>query len=479
MGITSLGIGSGLDSESIVTQLTALQRQPITALQTKASAIQTKISTYGNIKSAVSSLQTSVQALSNASLWSATKASSADSTSVAAATTTGATPGTYNVSVSQLAASQSVVTKTALASSGATVGAGTLNISLGAWSGNSFAQKAGSAAINIQVVASDTLADIRDKINSSSAGVSASIINDASGARLVIQSKETGAANGFRIAAADSDGNNVDGAGLSALAYAPDLSTTGTQQTQQATNSKAAINGVAVESPTNALNEVVSGLSLNLNKITTTPVSIAVAQDSESITKAITEFASAYTKLSSMLMENTKYDAGSKTAGTLQGDSTALSILNQFRSLITANSGSSTVFANLSAIGLEVQTGGGLNVNSTKLQAALSSNLGEVKKLFANADLSDDSKDGIATRLNMLTTSMLSFDGVFATRTQGLQSSVKNNESQQARLNERATQYEKLLRAQYAALDQQMASISSQGNYVTQMINTLNSSSSK
>src|SRR5690606_2958019 len=120
------------------------------------------------------------------------------------------------------------------------------------------------------------------------------------------------------------------------------------------------------------------------------------------------------------------------------------------------------------------QTGGGLNVNNTKLEAALNGNLGEVKKLFANADLSDDSKDGAATRMNLLTTSMLSFDGLFATRTEGLQATVKSNESQQARLNERAAQYEKLLRAQYAALDQQMAAISSQGNYVTQMISSLN-----
>src|SRR5690606_29255339 len=136
MAITSLGIGSGLDSESIVTQLAALQRQPIAALQTKASAIQTKISTYGNIKSAVASVQTAAQALSNSSLWSSTKASSSDNAAVGAATTTGATPGTYNVSVSQLAASQSVVAKTALASSNALVGSGTLSISLGAWDGN-------------------------------------------------------------------------------------------------------------------------------------------------------------------------------------------------------------------------------------------------------------------------------------------------------------------------------------------------------
>lgn len=476
MGITSLGIGSGLDSESIVTQLTALQRQPIAALQTKASALQTKISTYGNIKSAVSSLQTAAQALSNASLWSSTKATSSDSAAVAAATTTGAASGTYSISVSQLAAPQSVATKTALPTSSSTVGAGTLSISLGAWNGSSFTQKASSPAIDITVAATDTLANIRDKINSSSAGVSASIINDASGARLVIQSKETGVASGFRITAADSDGNNINGAGLSALAYAPDLNTIGTQQTQQATNAKATINGVAVESATNTLSEVVGGLTLNLNKVTSGPVNITVAQDNESITKAITDFASAFTKLSSMLMENTKYDAGSKTAGTLQGDSTALSILNQFRSLITTNSGNSTVFTNLSAIGLEVQAGGGLNVNNTKLQTALTGNLGEIKKLFANADLGDDSKDGVATRLNMLASSMLSFDGVFATRTQGLQASVKNNESQQARLNERAARYEKLLRSQYAALDQQMAGINSQSNYVTQMINTLNSS---
>src|SRR5690606_41828841 len=78
--------------------------------------------------------------------------------------------------------------------------------------------------------------------------------SDLSGARLVIQSKETGQASGFRITASDADGNDTDGTGLSALAYDPQNGTTGTQQTQAAANAKATINGVEVDRKSTRLN---------------------------------------------------------------------------------------------------------------------------------------------------------------------------------------------------------------------------------
>ena len=138
MAITSLGIGSGLDSESIVTQLVALKKEPINALATKASTIQTKISTYGKIQSAVSALQTAAQKLTNPSNWTSTKATSSDSAALSVATGSNAAGGNYNVQVNQLAATQSIVTNAARADSNATVGSGTLTLQAGSWSGSVF-----------------------------------------------------------------------------------------------------------------------------------------------------------------------------------------------------------------------------------------------------------------------------------------------------------------------------------------------------
>ncbi len=473
MGITSLGIGSGLDSESIVTQLVALKKEPINALATKASTIQTKISTYGKIQSAVSALQTAAQKLTNPSNWTSTKATSSDSTALSVATGSNAAGGNYNVQVNQLAATQSVVANAARANSSATVGSGTLTLKTGSWSGNVFTPKSGTTPTTINIAASDSLGTIRDKINAASAGVTASIVTDANGARLVMQSSSTGAANGFQITADDDDTLDNDATGLSSLAYNPPA-TLGTTRTQTAANALATINGVAVESSENNLNEVVSGLSFTLNKVTTSPVTVSVAQDTEAIAKSISDFATAYTSLATLLQENTKYDAGSKSAGVLQGDSTALSILNQFRSLMSAENGASSTFPTLSAIGLETQSGGGLRVNSDKLNNALKSNAAEVKKLLANTNSGNTSLNGVAVRINTLSSSMLGIGGVFATRTEGLKQSVKNNEMQQSVLKDRASAYEKMLRAQYGALDLKVAGLNSQGDYVSQMINSFN-----
>lgn len=478
--LTSLGVGSGLDAESIVTKLVALERQPINQLQTQASTIQSKISAFGKIQSAVSTLRDAASKLTSPSLWSSTTATSADS-SVAFTTSAGAVAGNYNVSVGTLAAGQAVVSNTTLGASTATLGSGTLTFELGSWSGTGassiFTGKTGASAVNVTIDAADSLETIRDKINSSGAGVKASIINDASGARLVMNSENTGASNGFRVTTTDADGNNTDASGLSALAYDPAASTAGTTQTQAASNAAATINGVSVTSESNTFSNVLTGISISVNKVTTAPVSVSVAQDNTTITKAITDFASAYSALDSLLKSNTKYDDGTKTAGTLQGDSTAISLMAQFRSTLGASTTASSVFSTLSSIGLETQSGGALTVNTTKLTNALS-NLSEVKKLFSAADLTGGGADGIATKFRTLADNLLGVEGAITTRTAGLNTSVTNNQKRQDTLEARSTLYEKRLRAQYSALDKTMASISTQSSYVTQMISAYNKSSS-
>lgn len=481
--ISSLGVGSGLDANSIVTKLVALERQPISTLQTQADKIQSKISAFGQIQSSVSSFRDAAKKLANPDIWSSTIATSPDNTAVSFSTSTGAATGNYYVAVSSLAKSQAVVTNTPLAASTSTVGSGTLTIDVGAWSGNAFTAKTGSTAKTINVAATDTLENIRDKINDAGAGVRASIVKDSSGARLAITSSSTGAANGFRITASDSgDGADTDDAGLSALAYDPATSTAGTTRTQIASDAAAIINGVSVSSSTNKFSDVLTGISFTVGKVTTTQadptlgVNVSVTQDNDTISKAINDFATTYSSLATLLQNDTKYDSATNTAGPLQGDGTALSLLNQFRALIGSSSNASTAFKTLSSVGVEIQSGGTLTVNSTKLTNALG-NLSEVKKLFSNADLTNDANDGMATKLRTLSDSMLGFEGALTTRTAGLNTAIANNQKRQDELDARATLYEKRLRAQYTALDTTMANLTGQNSYVTQMITNWNKSS--
>ena len=475
--ISSAGIGSGLDVNGIVTQLMAIEQRPLTLLTNAASAIQSKISAFGALQSAQSSFRDAAQALSTESTWSTTTGASSDAGTVGVSTSSTAAAGTYAITVQSLAAAQSVATAT-FNSSAAAVGAGTLHIDLGSWNvgQTSFTAQAGSTGLDITVAPTDTLASVRDKINTAAAGVSATIVTDASGARLVLSSSKTGTANGFRITAADSDGNNTDPNGLSALAFDPAGGTTGAVRTQAAANATATINGLSVSSASNVLTDVVQGLSLNLVKLTASPIQITVAQDTASSRTAITGFVTAYNNLAKLLSSDIKYDSSTKAAGVLQADSTAVSLQRQLRNMLGASSASSSVFATLSQAGLELQADGTLKINDTKLTAAMG-NMPEVKKLFASNDVAGKgANDGFALRLRKFGDAVLGTDGMLTTRTAGLNTSLTANTKNQDAMSTRLAATEARMRAQYSALDTKMATLNALNTYMTQQIANWNKS---
>ena len=204
--ISSAGIGSGLDVKGIISSLMAVESQPLTLLQDKATTVTTEISAVGQIQSLTSTMADKARALSSPSLWTQTTSSTADPTVVTADTSGGtAAPGDYSVSVQQMAQGQTVTSSVA---AGTGLTAGTLTIQLGSYTSDGLAPptttfaNAASGPVNIAIGAGDTsLSAIRDKINAANAGVSASIITDANGSRLSLRSTITGASNGFKITA--------------------------------------------------------------------------------------------------------------------------------------------------------------------------------------------------------------------------------------------------------------------------------------
>ena len=477
--ISSSGIGSGLDVEGIVSKLMAIEQRPLTLLQSAASGIQTKISAFGSLQSAESAFRDAARALANPTTWSATTGSSSDAGSVAVVTKSGAAAASYNVAVQTLAAAQSIAS-TAYAGNTAVVGAGTLHITLGSWAGTpaAFTAQAGKTAVDVVVSETDTLGDVRDKINAANAGVTASIVTDQTGARLVIASSAAGETNGFQVSATDADGNGLDAQGLSALAYDPPAGTSATSLTQAGADATLTVNGLAIRSASNTLTDVVEGLTLNLSKATSAPVQIGVTQDTAAIKQAIQGFVSAYNDLASMLGKATKYDTTTKVAGALQGDSTAVTLQRQLRNMLTASSGASAVFTTLSQAGLEMQQDGTLKVNDARLSSALG-NLGELKRLFANADVDGaGANDGIAVQLRKFGDAVLGADGMLTTRAAGLSAKLASNTKDQDRLNDRLADTETRLRAQYAALDTKMATLNALSAYMTQQIATWNKKNS-
>ena len=474
--ITSTGIGSGLDVETLVTKLMSIERQPITQLATQTTKLQTQLSEYGKVQAAFAAMRDAASKLTNVDTWASNTATSSDSTAVSVSTGTGAVAGNVAVSVSQLASAQTLSSAVMPASPGV-VGQGSITIELGQWTSDQtgFTPKTGATAITIDIASGqDQLTQIRDKINAAKAGVVASIVTDSTGQRLVMRSTLSGESNGFRVSVSDA---STSGPGLSGLAFDPSSGVTGMTQKLPAANAHAMINGLEINSETNTLTGTLDGLNISLLKKTTGDVNLSVAADTASVKKAVTDFVTAYNALSTMLKADTKYDDANKTAGTLQGDSTAINLQSQLRTLASTSTTLGGSFSRLADIGLNPVAGGTLTVDDSKLTTALG-NLTDLKQFFMGLDTADASNNGFAQKFKSMGDTVLSIDGSLSTKQTGLKSRITDNGKRSSQMEDHATLTEQRMRAQYTALDTQMSKLSSLSTYVTQQMAMLNSTSS-
>lgn len=247
-------------------------------------------------------------------------------------------------------------------------------------------------------------------------------------------------------------------------------------QTQAAGNANAMIDGLTIVSESNTLDSAVNGLTISLNKTTTSAVNLNVASDTNSIKKAVTDFATAYNSLSTLLRDQTKYDAATKTAGTLQGDSAAVALQTQLRNITMGSTSLGGSLSRMADIGLDPGSDGLLTVNSTKLDAAVGK-LADLKNFFMAADTVTPTNSGMAAQLRSFGDLVLGTEGSITTRQTGLQSRITDNTDRQSSMETRVLLTEKRLRARYTALDTQMASLTSLSAYVTQQIAAMNKTS--
>ena len=474
--ISSPGLGSGLDVKSIVSQLVAIERKPIEALTVRKAALQEKLSSFGLLQSYAVNVQDAAAALAKAALWQQTTATSSDKTSVSASSSGAAVTGNYSVEVTQLAQAQALASKT-YASSTDPVGTGTLRIELGGWTagGMPFIPQTPPSQVDIPIgVGEDSLESVRTKVNASNSGVSASIVRDSAGARLVIRSTTTGLEHSMRIMAVPADPPSTPGGStLNDLVFDNPSGSATMTQSLAPKNALAVVNGLPVTSASNTLNSAVEGVTLTLSQVTTKPIQVSVGVDSEAMKKALNDFAKAYSEINKYIGDQTKYDPDKKVASALQGDRATISLQSQLRSIVGSTSSASKEFGRLSDAGLELQADGSLKLNETKFTASLGK-LSELSKAFTKSDLVNAGGNGFGVRIKTLTEQMTNSQGAVSTRTQGLRDSIARNEKQAAVLEDRSTRTQARLEAQYSALDTSLTKLNGLNSYVTQQITTWN-----
>jgi flagellar hook-associated protein 2 len=478
--ISAPGIGSGLDINSIITQLMAVERQPLNQLDARQKKFENQLSAYGQVKSALSTFQSSVNTLSSLDKFRVYTAKSTDDTVLTASSSSSAAPASYQIEVTQLA-QQHKLSASAVSATTDVIGTGTLTIEFGTHdaTGGTFTANADKTPLTLTIDGTNnTLSGMRDAINKANAGVSASIIYDGSGYRLVVSSNDSGAANSLKISTADDDGNNTDTSGLSFLAYDP-LGTAGAgknmSQLSEARNALLSVDGIAITHASNTITNVIEGVTLNLNKLNAgTPATLTVARDMEAVSTAVQDFVKAYNDIDKVLKDISAYNKDSKSgAAALQGDSAIRSIRNRLHGIMTGTLDDNT-YTVLSHVGVTFQLNGSLSVDTGKLEDALNNNFEAVGNLFAR-ESSTPSETGLGFRLDDYLDDLLSRDGSIATRTDGINKSIRTIELTGERLLSRMDQIEARYRAQFTALDALMSSLNSTSAYLTQQLASLNS----
>ncbi|WLS77335.1 flagellar filament capping protein FliD [Erwinia pyri] len=464
--ISSLGIGSGLDLASILDSLQASEKSALTPISTQQSSYTAKLSAYGTLKSALTTFQTANTTLNNADLFSSTKTTSS-STAFSATTAAGAVAGKYTVSVSQLAAAQTLTSAvqtsntTALATSDSTI---------------TIQQANGKDAVTVSVsAANSSLTGIRDAINKSDAGVTASIIKVSDGSyRLSMTSDDTGTDNAMTLSVTG------DSALQSMLNY-DGSSASNMTQSVEAKNALLTVNNVAIENSSNTISDALEGITLNLSDVTTGNQTLTITKDTSKASSAVSAWVDAYNTLQDSFSSLTKYtavdagtDAQDTSNGALIGDSTLRTIQSQLKSMLT-NAQSSSTYKSLAQIGVTTDpTSGQLELDSDKLSTALSSDPDGVKAMIVG----DGKTTGIATTIGTNITSWLSSTGILQAATDGV-SKTLNNLTQ--KYNEASTRIDNTIaryKTQFTALDVMISKLNSTSSYLTSQFDTSSSSSS-
>lgn len=466
--ISNVGVGSGLDLQSLLSSLQTNEQQALQPINDQATSYQSKLSAYGQIKSMLTAFQSAAQALGNAQTFGATKATVGDTSILSASAGTTAVPGSYTINVTALASAQTLVT-TQQASQTAAIGGGTIKFDFG----DQLATGGAPTSTKTVTIGSDTsMQGIRDSINKANIGVTASIINDGSGTpyHLVLTANNTGTQSTMRVSASDTNVNAL-------VAFNPASATqaSGVQQKVPPQNAALTINGINVVSQQNSVAEAAQGVTLTLAKTGTTTMS--VSRDSDSIVNAVQAFATAYNNILTSASQLTAFTAASKpgdpsTSGPLAGDNTLSAIQTRLRAMLNTpmpnGSGGTMTLSDL-GISFNMNTGsnsvnyGKLTVDTTKLNKAITNNLPGLTAVFSGAN----GATGMGKQLSDYVDSLNATSGALTVATNGVTSTLKSLENRYNEMNDRITATMDRYRAQFTQLDLMMSQMNSTKAYLT------------
>ncbi|MDX2349183.1 MAG: flagellar filament capping protein FliD [Porticoccus sp.] len=435
--ISTLGVGSGLDLNGLLDQLEDAERGKLAPIVAQKSEANNKISAYGQLKSALTQLQTAAENLSSADTFEAVEANY-ESTAFTVKTGINTPIGSYQVDVTQLARAYSIAT-TGIANEVANLGAGTMTFTL-----------ANGDVSTVEIDADDSsLESIRNAINAGEQGVTASIVNDGTGSpyRLVISSTETGSEGAI---------TSIDFGDL-----AGSLTTdAGTEITAE--NATLTVNGIDIISQSNKVDDAIQDVTLNLKEVGSG--SLSLDRDTAAITETIEKFVKAYNSLQESVSSLSSFDQDTGISGTLLGESTLRSVQTQLRSVLSEGVGNGAL-GSLSDVGISLQLDGSLEIDEDALEELVENQGGALSDFFAGLSLSEG---GLADNLGDKLENILKANGLLENKISALEGSVERFDQRYGRVEETIEATVDRYRTQFGQLDALISSMNSTSNYLTQ-----------
>lgn len=434
------GIATGLDTETLVQQLMAIERRPLVLMQERKNLLQQQRDAWRDINTRLNNLRDRMAELSRTSLFEGRSAVSSAADVATASATRDAAEARYNIEVVQLAQSHRVASAKLEEAIGY---AGSARLAVG------------DQAVEIEIVAEDTVHTIAKKINEADVAVTARVIDG----RLVIQADETGEAHQLKF-----EGKLWRELGITT---GDDGEILVTAQLQSAQDAVFKIEGLTITRSSNKIDDVIEGVTFTLQGEGETVIDIK--RDEAAVLDAVRKFVEQYNSTMSFIQSR------SSDGGVLQGDTLLMRIAFQLRSDITARvGGAGLAYNQLAAVGISIDRHGTMTLNEAKLREALADDPEAVQKLFA-ATQDADGFDGVTARLESRFQAWLQAgDGLLAARQKMFGDRMKAIDDSIEQMERRLEIREQNLMRQFIALEEVMAAFQTQAMWLEGQINQLN-----
>ncbi|PWK49176.1 flagellar filament capping protein FliD [Pleionea mediterranea] len=438
--ITSAGIGSGIDVESIISAMLKAERAPLeSSLNRQESKASTTLSALGSLKSSLSSLTDALENLGSSDKFQINEFTSSDEEAITGSANSSASSGTFSVLVDTLAQG-SELQSGAFTSSSDTVGSGTLTLT------------AGSDTFDVTIDAADTLSDIRSKINNAADnfGVNVNLINTGTQTYLVFDSDVTGTGNTLSV--------TNDNASLDSIS-------TNLVTNQPAGDATIFVDNIQITNSTNTFTDTIQDITFTATKETATAVDVTISKDIETVKENIQTFVDSYNSFISTA--NSLGKSSELATGDLAGDSTLRMIVSRVRNVVgNSVSGITSGFDTLSSIGIKTLDTGDLNFDTVEFDKISDDAFSDLSELFAGSN-------GIATQLSDTVEPYTQLNGIINLREQSLNQQLDRIEDKRLNLDYRLEQLEIQLRSKFGAMDALVSQFNFTGNYLAQQLAAL------